>query len=760
VNTKNCRILYAAAILILLLSFLTACDEGSEDTGEIDSNYPASPVDDLESPEGNNEPTADSAAPNGAATPAAAGKPDTWLVMLYQNADDEVLEQDIFIDLNEAEIVGSTDAVTIVSQLDRYQGAFEGDGDWTTSKRFLVTQDDDLDAIHSQEIADLGEIDSGNKDSLIDFAAWAIQTYPAEHYVLILSDHGAGWEGGWNDDEPVAESSFRMQDIDDALGTILSKTNIGVFELVGFDACLMGQVEVMSAIAPHARFAVGSEETEPSLGWAYASFLKTLNDNPGMSGKELGQAIVDSYINQDFRITDDQARRIFAEGDFSAESVAADLVKENTLTAVDLGAIHNLDAAINDLATALSKVDQSSVAEARAYAQSYTSVFGDDVPPSYIDLGHFADLLLEGVSDPQVTEAAQNVKRALASSVIAEMHGSERPGSHGLTLYFPNSELYQSTSGKATHLQYSAYVGRFATASVWDDFLTFHYTGETFDPGQADLSVLTPAQSAQSNFSQAAVESAPETNAEIAAPGAGEITVAALETSADTIGPDGSVTLTTEISGANIGYVYYYVSYFDEASGSYLTADMGFISAESTREIGGIYYPEWGNDSSIPIEFTWEPTLYYLSDGIEANDQFAFFEPEIYGVDEKTTTYTVRGVYTFADSGSEMDAVIRFTGDGTMASIFGFNGENGAGAPREITPQPGDTFSITEEWLDFDQNPDGEFVDYAGGTMTFGDKGFEMVPYYAYSGKYTLGVIVEDLNGNRIGEFTEVTVTD
>ncbi|MFO7632857.1 MAG: hypothetical protein R6W76_09970 [Caldilinea sp.] len=42
-----------------------------------------------------------------------------WLVMLYQNADDEVLEADIFTDLNEAELVGSTDAVTIVAQMDR-----------------------------------------------------------------------------------------------------------------------------------------------------------------------------------------------------------------------------------------------------------------------------------------------------------------------------------------------------------------------------------------------------------------------------------------------------------------------------------------------------------------------------------------------------------------------------------------------------------------------------------------------------------------
>ena len=140
-----------------------------------------------------------------AVVPAAAAPPRQeeereWLVMLYQNADDEVLEQDIFIDLNEAEWVGSSDAVTIVSQMDRYEGGFDGDGDWTTAKRFLVTQDDDLSALASEEIEDLGEIDSGAPETLVDFAVWAMTTYPARKYALILSDHGAGWVGGWNDD--------------------------------------------------------------------------------------------------------------------------------------------------------------------------------------------------------------------------------------------------------------------------------------------------------------------------------------------------------------------------------------------------------------------------------------------------------------------------------------------------------------------------------------------------------------------------------
>ena len=227
-----------------------------------------------------------------------------------------------------------------------------------------------------------------------------------------------------------------------------------------------------------------------------------------------------------------------------------------------------MNAAVNELAVALTGVDQDLVAEARAYAQSYESVFGDDVPPSYIDLGHFVDLLLSHTDDPNVTQAAEQVKSALAQTVIAEMHGDEKSGSSGLTIYFPNSELYEGTFGSshAYGIQYSASIGRFATASLWDDFLTFHYTGETFDPAAADLTVLTPAQSTQTDFTQAVEESAPETNAQVAAPGAGEITIAPITVSASEIGPDGVVTLSTEISGSNIGYIYYYVSYYDEES--------------------------------------------------------------------------------------------------------------------------------------------------------------------------------------------------
>jgi hypothetical protein len=52
-----------------------------------------------------------------------------WLVMIYADADDEVLENDIYFDVNEAEAAGSTERVQIVTQIDRFTGGYTGDGD-------------------------------------------------------------------------------------------------------------------------------------------------------------------------------------------------------------------------------------------------------------------------------------------------------------------------------------------------------------------------------------------------------------------------------------------------------------------------------------------------------------------------------------------------------------------------------------------------------------------------------------------------------
>ena len=163
--------------------------------------------------------------------------------------------------------------------------------------------------------------------TLVDFVTWAMQAYPADRYVLILSDHGMGWPGGWTDadshgsGDPSIPLTSRLGDqlylmeLDQAFQQIRSETGLDKFELIGLDACLMAQIEVLTALQPHARYAVVSEEVEPSLGWAYTGFLESLKQNPGMDGAELSRLVVESYIQDDERIVDTQARaRVPAPG--------------------------------------------------------------------------------------------------------------------------------------------------------------------------------------------------------------------------------------------------------------------------------------------------------------------------------------------------------------------------------------------------------------------------------------------------------------
>ncbi len=670
----------------------------------------------------------------------------TWTVMLYQDADDKILEQDIYVDLNEAERVGSSAQVNIVAQVDRYRGGYQGDGNWTSAKRFYVTQDDDLQRVRSQQMADLGEVNMSDTQTLVDFVRWAAETYPADKYVLILSDHGMGWPGGWSDptvsgseDRSIPLTSalgnqMYLMEIDEALEQIRAETGIDKFELVGMDACLMGHLEVLSALAPHARYAVVSQETEPALGWAYTSFLGTLTANPGIDGGQLGQVIVDSYIAEDQRVVDDQARSEFVGRGATARQLANKLQRDITLTAIDLQTLPELMASVDDFAYALQGVNQRTVAQARNYAQAFTSIFGSNVPASYVDLGNFAQLLKRESGNATVSQAADAIMAALGRTVIAEKHGPNKPGATGVSVYFPNSQLYRSAV--AGPQSYTAIARRFAQDSLWDDFLAFHYTGRGFEPASNAVAV-------------------PQRGETVVAPGTGVIEVSPISLSSNTAAPGEPVVLSADVSGENIGYIKFFVGFYDRDANSINVADSDYLESSDTREIDGVYYPDWG-EGDFNLEFEWEPVVFGINDGQKSH--VALFNPETYGRTWEEATYAVDGIYTYADGGEQRYAKMYFA-NGEMQQVFGFTNSDGTGAPREITPQAGDTFTIIEKWLDL--NTSGQIEQTSaeqGDTLTFGDQPFRWREMDAAAGDYLVGFIVEDLDGNPTAAYARVGV--
>ncbi len=252
-----------------------------------------------------------------------------WTVIAYMAADND-LEEFIVADFIEMAAAGSNKNINIVVQLDRVPGYDAGYGDWETCHRFYIEKN--MEPLESNAIKDWGdglgggrEVDMGDGKTLSSFITWATKNYPAENYALILNDHGDGWKNRIDSLRKALESSTseeerallldnirRLEDMPyKALcwdNTTVNGTPIYVpeladallesdatIDLLGFDACLMGMIEVAHQLYWSADIMVASEELIPGTGWDYTAIIGYLASSPNASAADLGKAIVKSY---------------------------------------------------------------------------------------------------------------------------------------------------------------------------------------------------------------------------------------------------------------------------------------------------------------------------------------------------------------------------------------------------------------------------------------------------------------------------------
>jgi hypothetical protein len=653
-----------------------------------------------------------------------------WTVLVYSAADDEVLEGNMWFDVNEMELVGSNPQMNIVVQIDRYTGAFTGDGDWSEARRYLVIQDDDLDHIASPVLESLGETDTGDPQTLIDFVTWAVQKYPAKKYALILSDHGGGWTGGFSDMSASSYSDLSIPEIVSSMEQIRQNTAVETFELIGFDACLMAQIEVFGSLYPYSNYMVASEEVEPGYGWSYAAWLEQLAANPSIDGSGLSESIVTTYVTNDTLLTGGRA---------SSEEIAQE-ESTTTLSAIESARVPDLIGAMNQFVSAIADIDQSLVAEARTYTRRYFSLFGEEVSPSFIDLGHFAEVLALRTDEPAIQQTAIQLRTAIDSAVIAEKHGKNMSGSNGIAFHFPDSDLYYYTEyNEEFPPYYSESSYKFLEQSVWDEFLAYHYTGEEFAP-------------------QEGVAVAPSRTAEIVAPGASQMTVGPVQISDTEINGDETVTVSTTVEG-NVAYIHTALYFWDEASESYWIGDISYYIAENTITVDDVNMPDYGA-SPVQVEYEWSPALYSLTDGEQ--NAYVLLEPAEYLSADGETVYQVYGQYTDALSGTPVEASLYFDADGNFLYAYAFpdEDENGASTPVEITPQIGDQFTDYVQYYTFDADNNANFsYELSDDVFTWDEQGFSFYQSYPVNGQYAVGVIAYDFDNNQVANFEFINYT-
>ena len=138
----------------------------------------------------------------------------------------------------------------------------------------------------------LGQLDCTSPDTLADFISWGAENYPANRYILIFWDHGAGPVYGFGYDEHQSEDSVLTID---EIQTAIRQSGI-YFDIVGMDSCIMSSLELCCAMYNYCDYMILSEDFESGYGWSYTGWLNALSENTSISSEELGKIIVDDMI--------------------------------------------------------------------------------------------------------------------------------------------------------------------------------------------------------------------------------------------------------------------------------------------------------------------------------------------------------------------------------------------------------------------------------------------------------------------------------
>lgn len=375
---------------------------------------------------------------------ASSSGPRHWTYMVYMGADNNLSDAGLY-NLNEMEKVGSSAGVAIVVQAE-FSTKYTTGMPTSDTGRIYVENDNNPNSPNLNTGTSLGNVDMASSAALTGFINWAKTTYPAEHYALVIWDHGSGWKAR-------KASPLRGAVQDETSGTFMSLPDLakgvadsGVhFDVIDFDACLMAMYEVVYEFNGLTDYMVFSEQTAPGEGDPYQPVLAALAANPAMTGSTLAGTIVNKYD----------------------EFYAANSRGGTTKSAVDMSKLATLDTKLLALVSAL-KTDPTGTA-AVLLAQSSIQQYAY---PSNRDLWHFSDFLVNSAAGAAVKTAAGEVKTAITSMVVANLtNGTDVANSHGLAIYLP-----LATETNAQELADYALLAcnktvRSAAAGTWGSYL-------------------------------------------------------------------------------------------------------------------------------------------------------------------------------------------------------------------------------------------------------------------------------------------------
>jgi len=240
------------------------------------------------------------------------------------------------------------------------------------------------------------------------------------------------------------------------------------------------------------------------------------------------------------------------------------------------------------------------------------------------------------------------------------------------------------------------------------------------------------------------------------APGAGKFEIGPINLSTQKIAAGEGFTLTAQITGKNIAYIYSEVLFHDkELNQFYGPVAREYIQADRNKESSGVSHPLWDDEINLTVRLN--PSLRLLTDG--ADSAFGFLVPAGYG----STEYHLDGLYISANGVAKQRARITFDNAGKTIAVMVYKEQGRRVVPHALTFKNDDKFIPSVQIL---TEPTHETQSWQITKGFSTPLTFQNQPLYwveeslLMPGDYLVGLLVQDLDGGLTRKYAPLTVSE
>ena len=217
-----------------------------------------------------------------------------WSVLIYANGNNE-LEPEMWCVKQLAERLGSDENVHVILQLGREDrelakifrpgtGFLKPEEMWTGVRRYYVEQG------HSVLQEDMGKINMAHPTALYEFLFWAMTSYPAQQYTLILGGHGYQFVGAMTDYSQSTPYIMGIPGISQGINMACCETGCKI-DLLILDICYFNFIEVLYELGKYQEPSIDNVLTYivngPISGLPVNQIIGLLQQKPKLSARQI-----------------------------------------------------------------------------------------------------------------------------------------------------------------------------------------------------------------------------------------------------------------------------------------------------------------------------------------------------------------------------------------------------------------------------------------------------------------------------------------